>query len=72
MAIKYKLKENENHLISYYLYSHNHYTHDLMSKEEALSIINNGEVSASDKINGFPLCVDEKYFIATDIWYGEN
>lgn len=36
--------------------------HDLMSEKLARQIINNGTVTFSKEIDGFPLCVDGKYF----------
>ncbi len=61
MANSFKLKIR-NGQASFYLFSNGDYSHDLMSEKIAREIIKNGSVSISDKVPGFPLCVDNKYF----------
>lgn len=60
-----ELKLNENKQVGYYLLSGERLYHDLMSEQVARAIIRDGTISISDKIPGFPLCVDGKYFIET-------
>lgn len=61
--LDYKLITNRNGYVGFYLVSGKHKIHDLTTVKTALSIIKDGkELIESNKIAGFPLCVDNKYY----------
>lgn len=61
--MNFELVVNEKGLIGFYMPGGGQMLHDLMPVHIAISIINNGkEIKRSNKIKGFPLCVDEKYY----------
>ncbi len=61
------LKVNKRGYIGFYLTSGKYTLHDLAPKQVALDIIAKGKVTVSDRIDGFPLCVDDKYYLEAEI-----
>lgn len=61
--INFKLITNKNGYVGFYMTAGKHMVHDLTIEKTALGIIKDGkEVKESDRIVGFPLCVDDKYY----------
>lgn len=61
--MNFELIVNKDKLVGFYMPGGGKMLHDLMPVHIAISIINQGnEIKKSDKIKGFPLCVDDKYY----------
>ena len=59
--MKYKIVTRKG-LVGFYMPGGGRMLHDLMPVKIARSIIQSGKIKISDKIKGFPVCVDDKYY----------
>lgn len=60
--MNFELVVNDKGLVGFYMPGGGRMLHDLMPVHIAQEIIKNGKAEKSNKIKGFPLCIDGKYY----------
>lgn len=64
--MKYNLITNAKGYVGFYMPGGGQMLHDLMPVHIANEIIKNGKTEISNKVKGFPLCVDRKYYFEAE------